>query len=261
MGRKPEAAQAMTGAERQARYRARHDLPADAMAAMHRRPPGNSRTATRVRRWDRSGRRHLSPCRPSTPHGCKPCPRQPATDRPARRCRPSSISIWTRSSPSSRRAASAGTRPPHASTRRSRPHRAACAGGSTGCWPALRSACRVRALRSARQQPVDYLHKRVAPQTPLIVATWGDQFSMSPVDQFWMSFDRQKGACRRTRTWPLATWCGAGSRVGSNGKTRQGPYASGAPAGRWFRGSRGRDRRGAAGQAGGAGGASGGSNG
>ncbi len=51
MGRKPEAAQAMTGAERQARYRARHDLPADAMAAMHRRPPGNSRTATRVRRW------------------------------------------------------------------------------------------------------------------------------------------------------------------------------------------------------------------
>jgi hypothetical protein len=55
VGRKPEAAQAMTGAERQARYRARHDLPTDtmptAMAAMHHRPPGKGRTATRVRRW------------------------------------------------------------------------------------------------------------------------------------------------------------------------------------------------------------------
>ena len=51
MGRKPEAAQAMTGAERQARYRARHGLPTDTMAAMHHRPPGNRRTATRVRRW------------------------------------------------------------------------------------------------------------------------------------------------------------------------------------------------------------------
>ena len=53
-----------------------------------------------------------------------------------------------------------------------------------------------------------------------------------------------EGACRRTRTWPLATWCGGGSRVGSNGKTRQRPYAYGAPAGRWSRGSRGGDRRG-----------------
>ncbi len=51
MGRKPEAAQAMTGAERQARYRARHDMPTDTMAAMRHRPPGKSRTATRVRRW------------------------------------------------------------------------------------------------------------------------------------------------------------------------------------------------------------------
>ena len=50
MGRKPEAAQAMTGAERQARYRARHDLPTDTTAAMHHRPPSKSRTATRVRR-------------------------------------------------------------------------------------------------------------------------------------------------------------------------------------------------------------------
>jgi len=54
---------------------------------------------------------------------------------------------------------------------------------------ALRSACRVKALRSARQQPVDYLHKRAEPQSPLIVATGGDQIWMSPADQFWMSFD------------------------------------------------------------------------
>ena len=54
---------------------------------------------------------------------------------------------------------------------------------------ALRSACRVKALRSARQQPVDYLHKSAAQQSPLIVATAGDQFWMSPADQFWMSFD------------------------------------------------------------------------
>jgi len=51
VGRKPEAAQAMTGAERQARYRARHDLPTDTTAEMHHRLPGNSRTATRLRRW------------------------------------------------------------------------------------------------------------------------------------------------------------------------------------------------------------------
>jgi hypothetical protein len=54
---------------------------------------------------------------------------------------------------------------------------------------ALRFACRLRALRSARQQPVDYLRKRAASRTRQIVATWGDQFWMSPPDQFWMSFD------------------------------------------------------------------------
>jgi hypothetical protein len=51
MGRKPEAAQAMTGAERQTRYRARHDLLTDAMTAMHHRSSGKRRAATRVRRW------------------------------------------------------------------------------------------------------------------------------------------------------------------------------------------------------------------
>ena len=51
MGRKPEGTQPLTGAERQARYRARHDLSTDTVVAMHHRPPGKSRTATRVRRW------------------------------------------------------------------------------------------------------------------------------------------------------------------------------------------------------------------
>jgi len=51
MGRKPEGDRALTGAERQARYRARLDTPADAMATMHHRPPAKSRTATRMRRW------------------------------------------------------------------------------------------------------------------------------------------------------------------------------------------------------------------
>jgi hypothetical protein len=51
VGRKPEATQAMTGAERQARYRARHDVPTDTMATMRYRPSSNSRPATRVRRW------------------------------------------------------------------------------------------------------------------------------------------------------------------------------------------------------------------
>src|SRR5208283_3520044 len=52
------------------------------------------------------------------------------------------------------------------------------------------------------------------------------------------------GSGGKTRTWPLATWCGGGGWGGSNWKTRQRPYAYGAPAGRWSRGSRGRDRRG-----------------
>src|SRR5208282_2330303 len=74
---------------------------------------------------------------------------------------------------------------------------------------------------------------------------------------------RANGTCRRTRTWPLAEpatghlsrwWCGGGSRVGSNGKTRQRPCAYGAPAGRWSRGSRGGDRRGDGGGGGGDGG-------
>ena len=52
------------------------------------------------------------------------------------------------------------------------------------------------------------------------------------------------GSGGKTRTWPLATWCGGGGWGGSNGKTRQGPYAYGAPAGRWPRDTRGRDRRG-----------------
>jgi hypothetical protein len=51
MGRKPEGAQALTGAERQARYRARHDLPMATTAAVRPRSPAQARSMTRLRRW------------------------------------------------------------------------------------------------------------------------------------------------------------------------------------------------------------------
>jgi hypothetical protein len=52
MGRKPEGVQALTGAERQARYRARHDMPMDTIAVIRHRAPANVRAATRVQRWN-----------------------------------------------------------------------------------------------------------------------------------------------------------------------------------------------------------------
>jgi len=51
MGRTPEGEQALTGAERQARYRARHALPMETIAVIRDRPSGKVRTATRVQRW------------------------------------------------------------------------------------------------------------------------------------------------------------------------------------------------------------------
>jgi hypothetical protein len=51
MGRTPEGDQALTGAERQARYRARHGLPMETIAVIRHRPPSRARTATRMRRW------------------------------------------------------------------------------------------------------------------------------------------------------------------------------------------------------------------
>jgi hypothetical protein len=52
MGRKPEGEQALSGAERQARYRARHEMPTEAMPPVPRRSPAKARTATRVQRWN-----------------------------------------------------------------------------------------------------------------------------------------------------------------------------------------------------------------
>ena len=51
MGRTPEGEQALTGAERQARYRARHGLPMATIPVLRDRSPGKARTATRVQRW------------------------------------------------------------------------------------------------------------------------------------------------------------------------------------------------------------------
>ena len=49
MGRRPQGAQALTGAERQARYRARHNGSVDAMARQH--PSAAARIVPRVQRW------------------------------------------------------------------------------------------------------------------------------------------------------------------------------------------------------------------
>jgi hypothetical protein len=53
MGHKPEGGPPLTGAERQARYRARHsgpmDVPMDAIR--HHRSPGAARIAPRAQRW------------------------------------------------------------------------------------------------------------------------------------------------------------------------------------------------------------------
>jgi hypothetical protein len=52
MGRQPEGAQALTGAERQARYRARHSLPTETTVGPHHHPPAKMRTLARVHRWN-----------------------------------------------------------------------------------------------------------------------------------------------------------------------------------------------------------------
>jgi hypothetical protein len=52
VGRTPEGAQALTGAERQTRYRARHDLPTEAMPVVRHRSPTAARKATRVQHWN-----------------------------------------------------------------------------------------------------------------------------------------------------------------------------------------------------------------
>jgi hypothetical protein len=53
MGRKPEGAQPLTSAERQARYRARHSGPTDAPmgATVRHRPSGAARITPRAQRW------------------------------------------------------------------------------------------------------------------------------------------------------------------------------------------------------------------
>ncbi len=43
---------ALTGAERQARYRARHDMPSEAMPVVRHRSPAKARKVTRGQRWN-----------------------------------------------------------------------------------------------------------------------------------------------------------------------------------------------------------------
>ena len=208
MGRKPEGAQALTGAERQARYRARHASTTDTTPppCQKRRParPGRRRGRSGgTRRWP-----PWWPCKPSMPPGWTRCRRPPATARPAKRCRPSSISTWTSSSPFARRAASAAI-----STGRQRDRCRpcdACPGGSTG-REARRAAPPASWGRSAARPaslPVDYLDKPARPRAWPIVATGVAQIWMSPPDQIWMSLDNQRGATRvgvaRILAWPAS---------------------------------------------------------
>ena len=52
MGRKPEGAQALSGAERQVRYRARHASTSETTPPPRQTPPIKVRTMTRAQRWD-----------------------------------------------------------------------------------------------------------------------------------------------------------------------------------------------------------------
>lgn len=52
MGRQPEGAQAQTGAERQARYRARHASTTDTTPPPCQKPATKAWATTRAQRWD-----------------------------------------------------------------------------------------------------------------------------------------------------------------------------------------------------------------
>jgi len=52
MGRKPEGDQALTGAERQARYRARQVSTTNTAPPPRQAPPARTRAMTRAQRWD-----------------------------------------------------------------------------------------------------------------------------------------------------------------------------------------------------------------
>ncbi len=52
MGRKPEGAQALTGAERQARCPARHANTPDTPPPLRPPPPTNARAMSRAQQWD-----------------------------------------------------------------------------------------------------------------------------------------------------------------------------------------------------------------
>ena len=102
-GRQPEGEHALSNAERQARYRARRETQQPAPVVRYRRPADRR---TRAQRWHDTVA-GLSPCKPNTPPGMTSCRTICVTPPPAPPCRPSSISISTISSASSRHAASA----------------------------------------------------------------------------------------------------------------------------------------------------------
>ena len=104
-GRKSNGATSLSNAERQARYRARHQKAEPSVVIRTRQPvdrrPGLDVGTMPSLNW--------SNFRPPMPPGSKPCPTHFEAPRQPRRFRPSSMLISTRWPRSSRRAATAAT--------------------------------------------------------------------------------------------------------------------------------------------------------
>ena len=178
-GRKPRGEYPLTGAERQARYRRRQ---AGNRAAAPLRPPRSIRTPA-----GRSNGMPLSPhssrCSPSMPLGSTHCPRRCATAPPARHYRPSSISISTSWSASSRRAALGGIEHDVAIPDRGSPT------GAHRHPPRIATPDSWRSLCSARVPPVDSVHDPLRRCRFHSQERPRGQFFASPGGQFRMSFD------------------------------------------------------------------------
>jgi hypothetical protein len=144
-GRRPQGERALTGAERQARYRQRH---ADSRPPPPRRPQ-SIRVASRRQRWQAAVAELVS-LQASMRHGSRRCPRIFATAPPARYCRRSSISISTRSVPSNRRVALGGIEMPRRACTVARPR------GPTGTPRASLRQTRVGRCAMARVPPMDF---------------------------------------------------------------------------------------------------------
>ena len=155
-GPQPQGARALTGAERQARYRARH---AGAPAIRYRRPFDRR---SRRQRWHDAVAELLA-LREEYGSWLEACPRLPATAPLARPCKPLSSSISARSLPSSRHAGSVAIRSAMTDTRPS-PRPRTPAGRPRGSTGTSRAALRQpRGSAPLRAGPSYGLHGRPVP--------------------------------------------------------------------------------------------------